>query len=111
MKISVMFFMAVIAVSMLGVAPVATADGKTVYNTKCATCHGKDGTGNAKLAAMLKVDAAAVDLTDAETAKKTDQELVPIIMDGKDKMPAFKGKLSKDEVSAVVAYIRTLQKK
>jgi mono/diheme cytochrome c family protein len=50
------------------------------------------------------------DLGSAEVQKQTDKELVALTADGKGKMPAYKGKLSADEINAVVAFIRTLKK-
>jgi len=39
-----------------------------------------------------------------------DSDLIPIIKSGKNKMPAFSGKLNDDQITSLVTYIRTLQK-
>jgi mono/diheme cytochrome c family protein len=45
-----------------------------------------------------------------EVQKLTDAEMTKLIGDGKGKMPAYKGKLSDDDIKAVVAFVRTLKK-
>ncbi len=42
--------------------------------------------------------------------KQTDAELVQIITKGKDKMPAYDGKLTKEQIDQVVAHVRELGK-
>jgi cytochrome c5 len=42
--------------------------------------------------------------------QQTDKELVAWTTDGKGKMPAYKAKLSADEINAFVAFIRTMKK-
>lgn len=83
-------------------------DGKAVYQAKCATCHGKDGKGNASMAKMFKVEPAALDLTKTETSAKNDEELAGVTSKGKGKMPAFAAKLKEGEIAAAVAYLRGL---
>lgn len=90
-------------------APAAKEDaGKTLFNAKCASCHAKDGKGNANMAKMFKVEASALDLTTEEFQKDKDADLLKVINDGKKKMPAFKGKLKDEEQAAVLGYARTL---
>jgi mono/diheme cytochrome c family protein len=73
-------------------------DGPATYKAKCAMCHGVDGT---KIAAHDLQGAAAQGLSDAD--------LGAIITGGKGKMPASKA-LKPDQVTALVAYVRTLKK-
>ncbi len=80
--------------------------GKKVYAAKCASCHGADGKGNAKMAEMLKV--SIPDLTGA--AGKSDGDLLKLLSDGKKPMPAFGKSLSKDEMDAVLSYAKALAK-
>ncbi len=42
--------------------------------------------------------------------KQSDADLTSIVEKGKGKMPAYGAKLSADEVSGVVKYLRTLKK-
>jgi len=69
------------------------ADGAATFTAKCKMCHGAAGEKN---------------FTDV--ASKSEADLVKITTDGKGKMPAYKGKLSDDDIKAVVAYIKTLKK-
>lgn len=83
------------------------AAGKTVYNTKCKTCHGADGAGNPGMAKMLKVDMKA--LGSADVQSKSDDDLKKIITGGAGKMKPVAGVAGAD-LDNVVAYVRTLKK-
>lgn len=78
----------------------------------CASCHGKDGKGETKAGRK----AGARDQTDPKYhAERTDARLLEGIRDGvkedgKEKMKAFKDKLSEDEMKALVAYVRAFKK-
>ena len=84
------------------------ADGSAVYQAKCAVCHGKDGRGLPNWRAKGQPD-----FTDANWQKsRTDAALITVTKDGKGKlMPAFKSKLSDDDITAVVARVRSFGKK
>ena len=97
----------VLTLCILIAAPcVFAADGAAIYKAKCAMCHGPDGAGQTPMGKNMKLR----DLRSADVQKQTDAELVKWIADGKGKMPAYKGKLSADEINALVAFIRTLKK-
>ena len=83
-----------------------SANGATVYKSKCATCHGPDGAGTA-VGKSLKV----ADLRSAEVQKKSDDELIQSVSDGKGNMPGFKGNITDDEIHAAVAFVRTFAAK
>jgi cytochrome c6 len=83
-----------------------SAAGADVFQTKCVTCHGKDGAGTA-VGKSLKV----ADLRSTEVQSKSDAELTQVISDGKNNMPGFKGTLTDDEIHAVLAHVRTLARK
>jgi cytochrome c6 len=76
----------------------------TLFKSKCAGCHGADGTGSAMGKKM-----GAHDFTTADVQKMSDAELTDIITNGKNKMPKY-GSLKPEEVKGLVAYIRTLKK-
>lgn len=86
-------------------------EGKATYEAKCAMCHAKDGKGNPAMKGMAGGDMSKLDLTDAETAKLADSDLFTVTKAGRNKMPAYNGKLSDDQINSVVKYIRTLQGK
>ena len=78
------------------------ADGKTLYDKKCAMCHGKDGVAK-------RMAAGAADLNDAAYQKATtDEALQKVIEEGAGKMKGFKDKLSADEIKLVMGHVRTL---
>jgi len=85
-----------------------SADGASVYNNKCAICHGKDGVGLPNWR-----DKGQPDFTKLEWQKAhTDEQIAASIKDGKGKfMPSFKAKLSEEETGAVVQRIRAFAKK
>lgn len=88
------------------------ADAKANWTANCAQCHGPDGSANTKMGKML----SAKDLTSAQIqASFTDAQATEAIkngvkQNGKTTMKAFGGKLTDDEVKALVAYVRTLKK-
>jgi cbb3-type cytochrome c oxidase subunit III len=86
----------------------ALADGNAVYAAKCAICHGKDGRGLPNWRAKGQPD-----FTNATWQKsKTDAQIGDSIRNGKGKyMPAYKGKLSDDDINAVAARVRAFGKK
>jgi len=93
-------------VVLLLAAPMVMADGAAVYKAKCAACHGADGAGQTGMGKAMKLR----DLGSADVQKQTDAELTSITTDGKGKMPAYKGKISDDEIKQVVGFLRTLKK-
>ena len=101
-------FLAVNAAAQTPAAP-AKPDAAKIFAAKCTTCHAKDGKGSLPMARMFKLkDPTVLNLTAEATSKMTDAELVKTITDGREKMPAFKGKLKDAEMAALVSYIRAL---
>jgi len=88
------------------------ADPKTNWANNCAQCHGADGRANTKMGQQL----SAKDLTDPKVqasftdAKATQSIKEGVKQGGKTTMKAFGGKLTDDEIKALVAYVRTLKK-
>lgn len=114
-KLAALMFALIISFSVLAIGEPANripaspfADGNAVYVAKCALCHGKDGRGLPNWRAKGQPD-----FTNAGWQKsKTDAQLIGATKDGKGRfMPAFKGKLSDEEITAVVARIRAFGKK
>jgi cytochrome c6 len=93
----------------VAVAPPARGDNasETLFKQKCGGCHGADGKGTTPMAKTLKVR----DLSSDDVQKQSDAELTTIIAKGKNKMPAFEGKLKPEEIKGLVAYIRSMAKK
>jgi mono/diheme cytochrome c family protein len=82
-------------------------DAAKIFKANCALCHSADGSGNTGLGKSLK----APDLRSPETQKQSDAALTEVITKGHDKMPAFGAKIKPDDVTKLVAYIRTLAAK
>src|SRR5947209_8258718 len=96
-----------LAALALATASFAADEGAAMFKSKCAMCHGPDGSGKTMMGEKLKIP----DLHSADVQKKTDDELKAIIGKGKDKMPGYEGKLSKEQIDSLVGYIRDLTKK
>jgi len=76
--------------------------GAQVFKTNCVVCHGPDGTGSPTGKALK-----APDLNSEAAQKLTVAQMVTQVSDGKNNMPPFKSTLSKDQINAVVAYVRS----
>lgn len=109
MKVIARITVVVAALTLMKTTTVlAQADAAATYAQKCAMCHGKAGAGDGAAAAAL--NPKPPDFTTAEFQKaRTDEALVAVITDGKSPMmPSYKSQLSADEITALVAYLRTL---
>ena len=92
--------------------PATVADitsGKDLYAKNCMICHKENGTGG-----KITIEGKSIDPNDLTTDKmkaKTDEKLYGYISDGApdDGMPAFKGKLTDEQIKAVVKHVRSLQ--
>lgn len=89
------------------------ADVAENWTKHCGSCHGKDGKGDTK--AGRKADVK--DLTDAKyQAGFADEQMFKQIKEGlkdkngKEKMKAYGGTLSDEEIKALVAFVRGLKK-
>ena len=88
------------------------ADVRSNWDNNCAQCHGKDGRADTKMGKQLN----AKDLTDPKVqaaftdAKATQSIKEGVKQGGKTTMKAFGGKLTAEEIKALVAYVRTLKK-
>jgi cytochrome c6 len=94
-----------LVVIALASAPLAhaAADGKALYDAKCAMCHGKDGVAKA----MAK---GSANFNDAKWQADTKVEAIETaITDGKGKMKGFKERMSAEEIKAVAAFVKTIK--
>jgi mono/diheme cytochrome c family protein len=82
----------------------AAEDGKALYGSKCAMCHGNAGVAG-------KMGAGARNFNDAAFKKAvTADDIVKIVHDGKGKMKGLGDKLSADQAKAVADFVLTLAK-
>lgn len=102
-----------LAVNVAAQTPAAPAkvDGAKLFAKNCSTCHAKDGTGSASMAKMFKADLQILNLATGDAVKVSDADLTKVVAAGRNKMPAFKGKLKDDEIKGVLTYVRSLQVK
>ncbi|HEV3471436.1 MAG TPA: c-type cytochrome [Pyrinomonadaceae bacterium] len=83
------------------------AQARALFEERCAKCHGRDGRGQTKLGEMLEPP----DFTNPGWQEATsDERMRQSIRDGVGQMPAFARKLSRREVTALVAYVRGFAK-
>lgn len=82
-------------------------DAKPIWDKQCKKCHAEDGSGKTKLGEKLKIK----DYTDAASlAELSDEDLFNMTKDGieKTKMKGYGKKLSDEEITALVAYMRAM---
>ncbi|HVP55440.1 MAG TPA: cytochrome c [Candidatus Eisenbacteria bacterium] len=101
MKIKSLLVVACLALASSAFA----ADGAAVFKAKCAMCHGADGSASTGMGKSMGLKP----LSSPEVQKMSDADLTALVSNGKGKMPAYKGKLSDDEINAVVKYVKTLK--
>ena len=96
--------LALVPVAALIVLPaLAAEDGKTLYEAKCALCHGKDGV--AKSTAK-----GSANLNDPEWQKANGAEAIAkVAAEGKNKMPKYQEKLTPDQIKLIAEYVKTLK--
>jgi len=97
-------------VNPVSATPESLANGKKVYGTDCAMCHGKDGSGNGDLATDMKLKLR--DYREATGLKgMTDGEIYEVILKGKGQMMGEEGRLKPEQIWNVVNYVRSLGRK
>lgn len=127
MKPCIVAFVIVFAVVLIGSCsrpanetssnvPAATPATKTVatpdefavaranYQKSCAACHSQDGTGGLKTVDGKKLKVPSY--KEEHALHHTDEDFVKQITNGGDGMPAFKDKLSPEEMNDLVRFIR-----
>ena len=77
----------------------------TLYKTKCQICHGPDATGS-----VAGKKLAVKDFQSPEVQKQPDAELLDVAKKGKNKMPAYGGKLPDNQLTDLIKYMRDLAK-
>jgi mono/diheme cytochrome c family protein len=86
----------------------AFANGESDYNASCAGCHGAKGYVQTEKAKALNMDVRKLAL---KASTKNKNEMTAVIEKGAGKMPSFEKQLTKEQISAIVDYIMSLQKK
>jgi mono/diheme cytochrome c family protein len=80
------------------------AHAREIYAKNCEACHGPKAEGG-----LAKVDNKQIKVPSLKAdhaIKHTDDKLTKMITNGEEEMPAFKNKLTADEINLMVRYIR-----
>jgi mono/diheme cytochrome c family protein len=85
--------------------PDALAGARANFTKNCEPCHGPNGEGG-----PVKVDNKQIkvpSLKSDHAIKHTDDQIAKMITNGEEAMPAFKDKMSQQEIADMVKYVRT----
>lgn len=98
--------------ALLSISAAAQAKGEDTYKSKCQMCHGADFKGQTAMGKKFDIK----DFHAPDVLKKPDAEWIKTTSEGVKKddkpvMPAFKGKLTDEQIKDVVAYIKGACKK
>ena len=82
--------------------------GARLYQKYCAVCHGEEGYGDGVMTQILEME--PLDHTNPVVMNRmTNDDMIAAILSGNGEyMPAWEGILNRDEVEALVSYIRLL---
>ena len=90
-----------------GRGPSQAERGREVYAANCGRCHGADGAGRTRMAEIVEPP----DMSDpAWQRQRSTPRMVASVANGRGQMPAFKKRLTRQEIAAAVAYVRTLKR-
>ena len=91
----------------LGTASPAGAQDATqvLYKSKCQICHGPDATGS-----VVGKKLGVKDFQSPEVQKQPEVDLLATARKGKGKMPAYDGKLSNNQLTDLIKFMRTMAK-
>ena len=93
------------AVCLAGSMSFAQSGGEATFKAKCQMCHGANGAADTPTAKMMKVSPAS----SPEMKKLSEADMIASTTNGKGKMPAFKGKLTDEQIKDVVSYFRSFK--
>jgi cytochrome c len=111
-RLKISFLVCVISLAMITMTTTiptvsAAPDVAAIYTAKCAKCHGSDGRGVEKYKKK-----GVKDFTDAQWQKtRSDAQFTASVSNGKGEvMPAWKAKLSAEEIKSLVGFVRAFKK-
>jgi mono/diheme cytochrome c family protein len=80
------------------------ASARANYQKNCEGCHGETGEGG-----LVKVENKRIKVPSLKAdhaLKHTDEQITKMITNGQEEMPSFKDKMSTQEISDLVKYVR-----
>jgi mono/diheme cytochrome c family protein len=80
------------------------ATARANFTKNCEPCHGPNGEGG--LVKVEKKQIKVPSLKAEHAIKHTDDQLTKMITNGEEEMPAFKDKLSQQEIADMVKFVR-----
>ena len=87
-------------------APTAsgTPAARELFRQHCIKCHGSDGTGREARDRLNEIP----DFTkSAWQGRRSDAQLLATILEGKDEMPSWRGKIGAEQARGLAAYVRS----
>ncbi len=97
----------ILAAFTMGAYAADAKAGQATYDKACKSCHGTDGTANAGVAKMMKVEMH--DLQSSEVQAMSADDIKKIIVEGKGKMKPTTS-VTGSAADDVAAYVKTLKK-
>ena len=94
--------MRIVRIASILALVIAASEGKTLYDTKCAQCHGKDGIAKPAGKGSRNFNDPTFQ------SASSDESIAKITAEGKGKMPGYRSRLSPEQIRAVAAHVKTL---
>ena len=80
--------------------PSSDLDGQGLFASQCSSCHGTD----------LEGDVGPALDRGSEASELSDRRMTLAILEGSaDKMPAFEGRLTSEQIDQIIEYVRDIQ--
>ena len=109
--VAAIFAATILTLSLSTFAPLRPAlayqSVKSLYASKCAVCHGPDGTANTAKGKELKTRSFKSD----EFKKMSDAKAMEVLLKGKGKMEGYEKTIGKEKLEQLLAYCRELANK
>ena len=80
------------------------ARARTNFTKNCEACHGPNGEGGTAEVEGKRIRVPS--LKAAHAVRHTDDELTKIVTNGEEEMPSFEDKLSAEEITELVRFVR-----
>jgi len=93
----------------VGAVTAHAVDGRKIFLANCTPCHGADGKGRTPQGKKVHAkDLTVSTLADADIEKQVATGSKDSV--GNRRMPSFKTTLSAEEITALIAYVKTLRR-